>query len=298
MFTLEPVAARYGQSLLNGDPGTKVWQSRILGPYLVLTATKITGLPFAKCHWIFAVGMLFFSNLIPFLIFRRLIENIHAVYALVLLNAAGLVAVHPFNVLFDFDLIDFNTMFLFAYAVFFGMPLWGFILLFIVELLNREAAQLMALWLIIDGLVSFGLGGKRLNILKAGIGVALLASGIAWTQFIRSYLIRVENHERDSNVTHLSLGEAVMLKKNFEDLMLPSLMLYSLLIILVYLYVRFARYKFVSWEQALKVGLLLMAFLTALALFAIMSETRDWYEVIPFMVFMYMIPLGLAKGYK
>jgi hypothetical protein len=281
-------------AFLQGYPDWKTFQNRMLGPYLVWAASKVTGLTFAQCHLFFVLGFLYLSNLLSFRLLGRVIQNIHAVYALTLLNAAALVAVNH-GEHYDFDLIDFNTMFVFAYAVFFEMPLWGLALLFGVELLNRESAEFIALWMVLDGLISIGRKHERSDWIKVITGAVLLVAGAAWTQFIRDRLFKGDRGEE-----HIQrvLGQHIQVLQNLHDILLPSVTADTLMILLVILYVRFARCAFVSLTLTIKVGFLLAAFVSSLFLFAVISEIRVWFEIVPFMVLMYAIPLRLAKGYR
>jgi len=296
IFLSETVLSDSSLGVIRGEPGMEVFQNRIAGPFLVLGASKLTGLSFVVCHTLFDVGMIFLSNLIPFVLFRRVIADNLAVYALVLLNAAGFVAVHMNDRIWDFDVIDFNTMFLFAYAVFFDFPLWGLILLFLVELMNREVAGFIALWMVIDGSLSLLQKIDRSALIKMGAGGVMIVAGSIWTKFIREYLMKTV--PQDTHPNRMFHGENFQIEKNLHELMRPSYMIYTLSGLLIILFVRYASYKPIPLLHAVKVGLLLAAFFVFLFIFAVMSETRVWIELVPFMVIMYMIPLGLARGYQ
>ena len=291
-------------NIATGHPEWKTFQNRIAGPFLVHEASHFSGLTYANCHATFVAGMLLLSNAIPLFVLSRLFADRRDVFLFLLLNAVLIVAIQHRGFLYDWDLIDLCTMFLFAYAVFAGSPVWMLALLFVVELENRESASFIPLWIVIDALVSLTKRLERRALANAGIGFGLLAIGSVWTSFLRERLLQADPH--DERVRQVVMGEHLQIRQNLYDLAHPfapdgfdssrGLAAYLIPAMLCLLFVFFARCPVVPRVQAVKVGILLLAMVMSLFLFGLLTESRVWLDLVPFMLFLYFIPWVRTRG--
>jgi len=297
----EPVESKIVAVSLNittGHPEWKTFENRIAGPFLCRAVSHFSGLTYPNCHAVFMAGMLLLSNAIPLLILPRLFANPRDVFLFLLLNAMLIVAIQHCGFMYDWDLIDLSTMFLFAYAVFAGSPVWALTLLFVVELANRESALFIPLWIVIDAVVSMTRRFERRALAKAGLGVVLIAIGSMWTAFLRGRLLLADPH--DERVRQVVMGQHLQIRQNLYDLAHPfapdgfdssrGLAAYVLLATFGLLFVFFARCPVVPRTQVVKVGVLLLAMMMSLFLFGLLMESRVWFELVPFMLFLYFMP--------
>ena len=286
---------RASWGVVTGHPEWTHYQNRIAGPFLVLGLSKLTGLSYALCHKAFVFLVVYLANLTAFVLLSRILRNRHAVYTFVLLTAASYAGVQKFGFNQDWDVIDFITMFIFAYGAFFGMSLAGLITLFFAQLLNKESAAFIALWIVIDALFPLGQIFSPRALGRIALGIGLFAVGSGWTHFIREKLILAKPDESRFFLYH---GEQIMIYKNVYDFFHPGFTAWMMEAILVALVVRYVWYKGLASLHVQKMCLFLFCYIASIFVLGMFTETRDWFELVPFMIFLYLLPLGLARRHE
>ena len=140
-------------ALLAGHPYWKAYQNRLLGPVVVSTTARWTGLPTANVYQGFCFVTLCVANALAGSLLRRPGGPPGSAWGYGIAYAGLFVAFQDSLWLYLWDYVDLATLLLFAWAVVVGeWSLWLFALLFVVELANRESAEFIALWLVLDSL--------------------------------------------------------------------------------------------------------------------------------------------------
>lgn len=273
--------------ILSGHPHWKTYQSRLLGPVLVTSLAHLSHLSFSSCYQITTFVLLITANAICYIVFRKAGRRADLAWAYTFAYAGLFTALQDRAWLYLWDYIDLLTLMLFAYAVFTRALLWKFIVIFFIELLNREAANFIALWIIIDAVnlnSSPSAHSKKWNIhwQQAILGIVLIGIGVTWTDFIRNRLFV-------SQTMTLLPGYHIVGDQFWE---LPHMLhalkhaprLDALVPVIAVSVLIFSLLR--AWEQlgeqAWKICFLLCAMVTSIFIFAITTETRVWFEVLPF----------------
>jgi len=274
--------------VLSGHPHWKTYQSRLLGPVTVAVLSHFSHQSFSFCYQITCFILLIVANSICFFVFRRAGGRPDLAWAYTFAYASLFAALQDRAWLYLWDYIDLLTLMLFAYAVFTRAPLWKFVVIFFIELLNREAANFIALWIIIDS-VNFKFSSlarsKRLNLhwRQAVTGFLLIVVGVTWTNFIRD---RLFVHQALTLLpgSHMIGDEFWELPHTLHaikhaprfDALVPIIVVSVIIFSLIRAWEKMG-------EQAWKICLLLCGMVTSIFMFAIVTETRVWFEVLPFL---------------
>jgi len=193
------------------------------------------------------------------------------------------------------------TMLFFAYGIVTGASLWFFVLVYLVELTNREAAQFVALWILLQAAQELVRPATRRaiwhSVSQIAIGLLLLAFASWWVAFLRTRLLRSEPGEERRGVA-LLWGQHYQLPLNLQTIQ-PPLNLNSTLVwlILCLLGILFCRAAPVLGRRAVVLALLLGAMLTATFLFALVDEMRVWITFIPFLLFLWRVRSNEGTAY-
>lgn len=172
-------SAEAAWGVLTGYPHWRVFQNRILGPYMVKALSSATG-DFLLAYFVFGIVMLAIAGYLAWYLGCRLRNATFGLLAFFAFQAAFSLVLDKYW-LYAWDYIDLVVFFLFAVFVLAGKRWPWFVALFLVALVNRESAQFIALWLILDPLV------RRLLATRAGAGAKTdwprLAAGVACLLF-------------------------------------------------------------------------------------------------------------------
>jgi hypothetical protein len=273
--------ADHCRAITEGHAQWTVYQNRIAGPYMVLFLARATGMPFEYAYRLVLQGLLLLSNGCALVIGRRFTGGLRGAWAIVLANASLFLAVQH-DYIYIWDYVDATTMLFFAYGVLRGRGLRFFVPLFFVELLNREAASFVALWIVLDAANDlFHPGRRSRGVPRLALGVVLGAGGAWWTHFIRDRLLRY----KPPDVSDLVLGQQNQWSYNLMTLHQPleadTVIALLMLAGLGYGYFRAAPRL---GDRKFAIGLLLGAMVASTFAFARIDETRVWIAFIPFLV--------------
>ena len=281
---------------LTGHPDWKAFQNRILGPALVVGLSKVSHLPFGVCYKVFCFAMLCVTNSVCYLLCYKQAGRVDTAWAYTVAYAAMFVFFQDNNALYLWDYVDFTTMMVFAWMVMFGeYALWQIAALYLVELLNRESAQFIALWIVLDSVQFTKPAASRIgctiNFPRLCTGVALGVLGYAWTIFIRNKLCVQQTRIGELDRSGAMGGQFFTLFHTFERMndssSLTPLVVLALLVGLLFFVWR-------GWAplgpRAWKVVALTGAMVTANLCFAIVLEMRVWFVVLPLLLwFVYVV---------
>ncbi len=289
-----PAEVEATAGLVAGHPYWKAYQNRLLGPLAVTGIARLTGLPLAGVYQGVCLALLCAANALAARLFRR---TGGTVWGYVIAYAGLFVAWQDPEWSYLWDYVDLVTMLLFAWAVVVSRwSLWQFAALFVVELANRESAQFIALWLVLDALRPET--GGWVDAPRLGLGVGLGAVGTVWTHWVRNALCLGETGVVPrAEITEFADGQFYMGRVTLDLLRdpwpLPALTLAAGLAALGVLLWR-------AWPalggRAWKVATLLAAMIAANVLLAFIYELRVWQTFLPFAVCLAYLPARHASG--
>ena len=277
------------QGVLAGHPPWRLYQSRLLGPMLAGGLAHVTHHPFASAYNVVTRSLLLLANAVCYGMFYFLGRNRRLAWGYTLAYAGLFVVLQDTKWLYLWDYVDLVTLLCFAYLVFTRTNLVLLSALFLVELLNREAATFIGLWIMMQAVrIPARDGVKRLTFSPVPllVGGGLIAGGVLWTHWIRNRLfIAQTQHAREIYVLGDQLWKApsnlAALFHPFAAGTLVALIGVSVLVALL------AQPGALPGEKKVKVAVLLAVMLVSVFLFALISETRVWFEFVPFGLFLF-----------
>jgi hypothetical protein len=147
-------AAELSRGITTGHPIPKMWQSRVLGPYLI-EALTFGSLDYVKAHILFQIITVAIAAFLCWRLGKKYGgSDQSALLALTIFVMCFALLLRP-PYLYSWDFIDIIVFILFIDLVLSGKSLPWFICLFAIAIWNRESAVIIALWLILDPLVCF-----------------------------------------------------------------------------------------------------------------------------------------------
>lgn len=253
---------------------------------MVGALADVSGWSLAKSYRVFLVTLLALANTITFFLFRKASGSDKTAWAYTFGGALFFIALQDRKDLHVWDYVDLCVMSLFAWAVFRGAPLWSLILLFYVELLNREAALFIALWIALDAINLSGRDRQHRNFQIKGkkilLGAFLLVAGIAWTQFMRDIFFVRQTANLSSKLTYIGdqfwmFPHTLTMLEHTRvlDVLVPLAVLGTTLFLML-------RAWSTLGERSWKIGVLISAFVTSNLMMGVLTETRIWLMLIPF----------------
>lgn len=277
---------RAAYSVLEGKPNWIAYQNRLLGPSIVYLISKIgVSYSFALIIYIFLMTAL--QNLLLYFLLRKMNISCHNALIWVSLYSFAFLLVQ-YHWFYPWDSIDAIIFTLFAYGIFQGKSLRYFLLLFCVELLNRETALFIALYIIIDSF-HFGPVNNRFYLAskkKLIIGIFLILFGAIYTKAIRDYLF-ISRHNGLPDTAHELIGNHIYLISNLKNLFFYNL--FSLKVIntsfILGTIVFLIYYVKLYTDAQIKLLLVYCAIVANILVFGLINETRMYIILIPFLIF-------------
>lgn len=273
--------------ILSGYPYWKAYQNRILGPEIVKGLARLTGRPFADVYQVFCLALLGVANVTCYFLFWKHGRRAQPAWLCTAGYAALFIAFQDAQWLYLWDFIDLTVMLLFAWAVVIGGASLGQLAaLFAVELLNRESAQFIALWIVVDS-VRYKKGSRvTVDFPRLATGVLLGIVGNLSTSYLRNtWCIQEVGVVPRREIYEFAGGQFFMLRVTFDLLRefpsVPTMMLLLLLGAFAYLFQQSG--KFLA-SRAWKVGLIIVALVAANFCLAFILEMRVWFGLLPFLL--------------
>ncbi|MBV8756856.1 MAG: hypothetical protein JO257_06270 [Deltaproteobacteria bacterium] len=275
----ESVKASFGVVL--GQPHWRIYQSRVLGPYLVDSLRHVLPSPVSAFTFVGIVA-LFVAGLLACRLGNRLAGEQGAWRALLLMHGVfACLLTRPW--LYIWDYLDLVVFLAFVVFVVEKRPTWWFAALCLVGMLNHEIAMFIGLWLVIDGVL-------RRAWVRAGVGVACVAAGLALIDMLRSALLIEETGPKIFVDAPKALGSSFYftLPHNLWEagLIVRHWDYRVLFLVIVFVFVL----PVIAWWVAQRnaewrsLALMNVAMLGSLLLFGILIETRIYIVMIPMLV--------------
>ena len=197
-------SALVAEGLVHGETPWRIFQSRILGPYLVHWVNKLTPLSVAEAYAYCALAALFFAGLAVLMLTDRLRDPTRPALAAFLTFQVAFLLMLPCIWLYIWDFLSLIVFAFFNYLVLKGAPRWQFALLFVVAIWNHEISLVIALWIALDAMMKRlsrardGRAAARLDRGAIATGVVLTLAGIALVMTLRRVLLVRETPSPDA----------------------------------------------------------------------------------------------------
>ncbi len=281
--------------LVEGGSKYKVWTNRLLGPYLIRGCSDISGLPWHSCFLLLAVSSLIGLNCLVFVFSYRLLQHSRMAFVYTAAFMGAFVLLQHYYI-YIWDWIDLLVFTLFVYGALRQYSLGFFVLLFFLELLNREAALFIALYII---LLAFDFRHFRLRSPRTVLtGSALAIIGIGFIKTSRDLLFKgvLSNQEYYIGMVG-EFGNEVHLWSNIEFLATTPYYLITsfgpafnivitVFVVAITLFFIHAMIRGDSSERRLA-GVAL-AIEGSILTVGLVMETRMWLVLLPFILFIHL----------
>jgi len=268
--------AEQSRKVATGFAGWGVYQNRILGPFVVEGLSRLPHMTLTRAFELFGDALLLAANALAFFVGRRVVGSPLGGWAFLILGAAAFVALQDAHSLYPWDFVDAVTMLLFAWLIWADAGLGPFVLLFAVELLNREAASFIALWMVLDGALR-----RPHRVPRIATGATLLVVGAVWTAMLRRLLLRYQ--PEDAHLRQLFLGQHVHLEENLRALAHPWHPNPSAAWIVMIALGAIAGRAMLHRTRR-PAALVMGATIVSLVMFGVVCELRVWISVVPLVI--------------
>ncbi|WP_338848927.1 hypothetical protein V8J88_08285 [Massilia sp. W12] len=273
------------QAVFERKPHWLAYQNRLLGPALIKLISCF-GLDWGAAYKLFIFLMLQAQSFVLFALLQKQTGAAAALRWLGLYLLGFLLLQHYW--FYPWDCIDALIFTLFAYGVLQAKPIGFFLALYAVEIINREAALFIALYIVLDAF-TFDLSTLRLRLesrTRLLCGILLLIGGALYTKWIRSYLfISTINGGDDS--AHRTLGNHVYFVDNLKNLLYQNFTSTDVLnsaFVLGSCAFLLARCKHYSQAQ-FKGMLIYLGIMLNILIFGLVNESRMYIALLPLLLF-------------
>jgi hypothetical protein len=282
------------RGVFEGTPHWVIYQSRILGPYLIEFIRLFVDAPL-KSYLIFFVGTQTLSGYLMLALTRYISPGTNPIGPFFMFQGlfSTIIVPHgPGGWIYVWDSIDIIVFITFFFFVSERKDWRYFTGLFLLALINRESALFIALWMILQPSLAFLRQKKGAVDVKMFIaGLISLFGGFVFISFLRGFLLVREigpelfhKPELAGKSVHFKFFENIEFFKqaimgfgwNLDGTILIFILASFLLIIML---------AKKNMEKYFALCLCQLSLLLSLILFSVIHEVRIHLELIPFMVF-------------
>jgi hypothetical protein len=277
--------AQSSLDVTTGHPRFKMWQSRVLGPYIIKVLT-FGSLDYVKAHILFQIVAVAVAAFLCWRLGRKYGgSDQSALLALTLFVMCFALLLSP-PWLYSWDLIDIIVVILFIDLVLSGKSLRWFVGLFAIAVFNRDSAILIALWLIIDPLIRFLYQRQHklsvpLDWHRILAGAICIGVGFLVVELLKQSLLVAAIYPEDIYLNRIP-DNIYFLKRFVTHLTRESLFVVPVLWVMVTaLWACLVRR---DPQRYLGLYLIVLSYMTLLFVFSNIDETRMHLFLIPFVV--------------
>lgn len=281
--------------LVEGGSKYKVWTNRLLGPYLIRGCSDISGLPWHSCFLLLAVISLVGLNCLVFILSCRLLQDSRMAFFYTAAFMGVFILLQHYYI-YIWDWLDLLIFTLFVYGALRQKALGFFVLLFFIELLNREAALFIALYII---LLAFDFRHFRLHSPRLVLtGSALAFIGIGFIKTSRDLLFKGDLSNQEYYIGMVGeFGNEIHLWPNIKFLATTpyylitsfgpafNIVLTVFVVAITLFFIRAMMRGDSSERRLAAVGLAIEGSIMA---FGLVMETRMWLVLLPFVLFIHL----------
>jgi hypothetical protein len=197
-------SALVGEGVYHGEPPWRVYQSRVLGPYLVHGLSEFFHVPIPTAYVGLAIFVLFVAGFATLVLTDRLRDPARPPLATFLLGQLLFVMFCPCLWIYAWDLLSLPLFVFFNYLVLRGSGRLAFAAVYAVAVFNHEIAFFIAGWLVLDPLFRWWAGGRAgaarigFDWRTSALGAVLLGGGVTLVAWLRkTLLVRESLHPGD-----------------------------------------------------------------------------------------------------
>jgi hypothetical protein len=284
------------QGIVEGLPHWRIYQSRVLGPYTVHAVARVTGWPIRQAYdlMMFVWLAVFFGVLTAAAWdwWRSPVIAAAAAASAAFLNAMLMQG----EWLYPWDYIDLTIFTLMVWAVTRRKPLGVLVIIIAVEIVNREAATIIAGWLALDALLALTLKsaagvstrdvGSAKRQLAAAVGLIIL-SQTASVVLRAALFVREVGPDLYPDASGPGTFLALQLVGNLSELAAwlipqPNVMLaYALLVIAIPI---LCGLGISAGRDIGRISVLFLVLWAFTLCFGLVGETRVWLAFVPYLV--------------
>lgn len=285
------------RGVYDGMPPWRVYQSRLLAPYLIEWSGALIGIKSVVAYNFYAWVMLVFAGLLAYALGARLAGRPGGALAFVTLHLGFALLLHT-HWLYAWDFINVCLFLLFAYFVATQKPYPWFVVLFFAGLLNHEAAIFVVFWLVVDPLARWLATRRALEWRPVAAGIACVICGIFIVETLRTTLLVQEMTPRlwyQTGSAHFAAIENVKLLVDAFTHPTPMITLTIPLFLLAFVALS-AALAIKRPKQFLGYSLVHLAMVAALLLFGLLPESRIYLSLVPFVVLATVVLCSAPNG--
>jgi hypothetical protein len=293
-FTFKNTASYSAQvsfGVTTGHPAWKVFQSRVLGPFIVKALSFGSVQHYGTAHAGFQITTVATAAFLCWRLGKKYGGDDHsAVLALALFVMCFSLLLSP-PLLYIWDLIDMIVFTVFIDFILSGFSLPWFLGLFAIAIWNRDSANFIALWLILDPLVRFFYQGRyKLAVLewhRIFAGAICLGAGLIIAELLKRALFIEGWGPNTAGRYNLGLLWNIdFLKDSLFTFKAWMMALWAWMIVLFLATTALLGAKFASLDpqRYLSIYLIELSLLAALLLFGLIYETRIYLVLVPFII--------------
>jgi hypothetical protein len=187
------LSSRIAEGVVHGEPYWRVYQSRVLAPYLIDFMRGPSG-DFTEAYAVFMFLALFAAGFLVLALTARLNDRTRRPGVAFLIFQITFLFLVPNVWLYPWDLLALPLFTVFNFLVLRGARTVWFAVLYAVAIFNHEIAFFIAGWLVLDPLVrrmgrAAPKPAARFDWARELTGLALLAGGIALVEGLRRALL-------------------------------------------------------------------------------------------------------------
>jgi hypothetical protein len=281
------------QGILDGYPHWRLVQARVLGPWLEECLRVLFGFEPRLGHAIIAVAVLTLSGVVMFQAGRAIGGRQEGWSALLAFHVLfSLTMTRPWLYIWDYFVLLVAAVFMLL--IIRRAPWWSFLLLMSVAFFNHESALFIGVWMVANGLAA-AWANRRPDWRMVGGGVLGSFGGILLVEYLRRSLLKEEIGWKIVGIEPPTSPKPYYFFLHLFDtlngifqwmrdprsdllfvLVLPTLPLVLALALAVILVIRHG-------IKAAPLAIYAVTTVTALLLFAVISETRALLELVPFL---------------
>lgn len=279
------------EGVLSGRPRGLAFQNRLMGPFLVRTISDF-GFSMNAALRIFFAASLSVLFLMNYFLMRQIGMRVGEALSLVLLLAFLLCSLQ-FYWFHVWDLIDLIIFTIFGFLAIMRVSLIGFVLLFVVALLNRESALFIPVYMVLFSFYKAGDCSRRsllkVDMLWFSAGVLMAIAGAAYTYLVRVTLF-ISLPDGSDDYKAEVLGNEIHSIENIRQFFWGNIFSPDIAItVSIVLCTCYFSYGFRNLApQAKALFLTFLVILTCIMVFGIVVETRNFLILTPILIFLYV----------
>lgn len=288
--------SRVAYGVITGTPPWIAYQNRLLGPAIVYFISKYFTISYSQALQNFYFLTILAHSIVLSFLLQKVLKSYFLSLNLIILYYFSFICYQD-SWYYAWDCLDLIVFSLFSWGIIQRKATRLFIILFFFELLNRESAVFISLYLIVD---SFCLLSKCKIIiaskLKLITGLFLTLFCIIYTKCVRNLLF-VKQLNGGTDEAHKIFGNHFYLNENLKNLFFENFfnlhIINSAFILFSSTYTLYSIWliwhshdsQIDKLDTSIKAALIYFTIVSCILLFGLINETRMYVMLFPFIIF-------------